>query len=171
MSAPQPATPTAERVRKLNWKAIAAMAQNRVIGHKGQLPWHIPEDFKWVKDCTKDQAIAMGRKTFDALGRPLPNRLNLVLSRRPFEHPDCVHLPSVEALESYETEREVWIFGGAEIYRQSLPLTAELYLTVVRGDYEGDAFFPPFEELFDFVETVREEPDFDILHYRNRLLR
>ncbi|MCC5833699.1 MAG: dihydrofolate reductase [Opitutales bacterium] len=162
---------SADKVRSLNWKAIAAMSENRVIGKDGQLPWHLPEDFKWVKTCTKGQAIAMGRKTFESMGRALPGRTNIVLSRRAFEHADCVHLASIDALEDYQSDREIWIFGGAEIYRQSLTRTADLYLTVVRGEFAGDAFFPEFEDWFDCVENVRDEPEFSILHYRNRLLR
>lgn len=162
---------TADKVRKLNWKAIAAMSENRVIGKDGQLPWHLPEDFKWVKACTKGQAIAMGRKTFESMGRPLPGRTNIVLSRKPFKQADCVHLPSIDALEEHHSDREIWIFGGAEIYRQSLTRTADLYLTVVRGEFAGDAFFPPFEDWFDPFETIREEAEFSIIHYRNRLLR
>lgn len=160
-----------EKVQRLDWKAIAAMSENRVIGKDGQLPWHLPEDFKWVKSCTKGEAIAMGRKTFESMGRPLPGRLNIVLSRRTFEHPDCVHLPSIDALESYHCGKTIWIFGGAEIYRQSLTRTADLYLTIVRGEFEGDAFFPPFEDWFDKYETIRETSEFSIVHYRNRLLR
>lgn len=161
---------SADKVRKLNWKAIAAMSENRVIGKDGQLPWHIPEDFKWVKSCTKGEAIAMGRKTFESMGRPLPGRLNIVLSRSAFAHPDCVHLPSIDALETYECEKTIWIFGGAEIYRQSLTRTADLYLTIVKGEFEGDAFFPQFEEWFIQHETVRETAEFSIIHYRNQLL-
>lgn len=147
------------------WKAIAAMSENRVIGLNNQLPWNIPEDFKWVKACTKGQAIAMGRKTFESMGRPLPNRENIVISRSATDIPGCLVLSSLEALEAYETDREIWIFGGAEIYAQALPRIGELYLTLVKGTFEGDAFFPPFEDQFVLAETIREESDFKILKY------
>jgi dihydrofolate reductase len=94
------------------WKAIAAMSENRVIGNANKIPWHLPEDFKWVKACTQGQAIAMGRKTFESMGRPLPKRENIVISRTATEIPGCTVLPSLEALEQYETEADVWIFGG-----------------------------------------------------------
>jgi dihydrofolate reductase len=162
--------PTAETVRRLDWKAIAAMAENRVIGRGNRLPWHLPEDFRWVKECTAGKAIVMGRRTFESMGRPLPGRLNIVLSRSAREILGCTVLPSLAAVATAPPDREVWIFGGAEIYRQALPLVAELYLTVVAREVDGDAWFPPFEDLFTAPRLLRETPEFRILHYRNRLL-
>ena len=144
------------------------MAENRVIGQENKLPWHIPEDFQWVKACTKGQAIAMGRKTFESLGRPLPNRENIVISRSAQEIPGCTVLPSLEALAQYQTDKEIWIFGGAQIYAQAMDRIGELYLTVVKGEFSGDAFFPPFEDAFTLEEVVREEPHFKILKYRQQ---
>ena len=132
MSEPSPNRP---------WKAIAAMARNRVIGDKGTIPWHLPEDFKWVKQCTLGQSIAMGRKTFASMGRPLPRRENIVISRSASEIPGCVVLPSLDALAEYQAEGDIWIFGGAEIYRQALPRVHELFLTIVEMAPEGDTFF------------------------------
>ena len=150
------------------WKAIAAMSENRVIGYRNELPWNIPEDFKWVKACTEGQAIAMGRKTFESMGRPLPNRENIVISRSATEIPGCTVLPSLDALESHQTERRIWIFGGAEIYAQALSRIGELYLTLVKGTFKGDAFFPSFEDQFVLAETLRKEPDFKILKFLPR---
>ena len=147
------------------WKAIAAMSENRVIGNNNKLPWHIPEDFEWVKLCTRGKAIAMGRKTFESMGKPLPHRENIVISRSVSEIPGCTVLPSLDALEAHDTDKEIWIFGGAEIYAQALDRVGELYLTVVKGTYAGDAFFPPFEEKFQLDAVLREEPDFKILKY------
>jgi dihydrofolate reductase len=147
------------------WKAIAAMARNRVIGYRGSIPWHLPEDFKWVKARTLGQTIAMGRKTFESMGRPLPGRENLVITRSTREIPGCVVLPSLSALEAYPAAGTVWIFGGAEIYRQALPRVHELYLTVVDAEPEGDTFFPPFEDQFTLAEVVRRTPEFEIRRY------
>ena len=147
------------------WKAIAAMSENRAIGNKGRIPWHLPEDFKWVKKCTQGQVIAMGRKTFESMGRPLPNRENIVISRTADSIDGCIVLPSLEALETLKTDREIWIFGGAQIYSAAMNLIDELYLTVVTGTFEGDAFFPPFEDQFETPEIIREEQDFRILKY------
>jgi len=137
---------------KKPWKAIAAMAENRVIGNRGAIPWNLPEDFKWVKASTRSQVIAMGRKTFESIGRPLPHRENVVIT--------------LEALLDYKTDRDVWIFGGAEIYRQAFPHVRELFLTVVYGNFEGDAFFPPFETLFEEPEVIRKEAAFEIRRYQ-----
>lgn len=147
------------------WKAIAAMAENRVIGDHGRIPWNLPEDFQWVKQCTQGKAIAMGRKTFESIGRPLPRRENIVITRTTSEISGCTILPSLDALRNYPTDREIWIFGGAEIYRQALPFVNELFLTVVRGTYPGDALFPNFEHLFAPPEVIRREEKFEIRRY------
>ncbi|MGC9450686.1 MAG: dihydrofolate reductase [Oceanipulchritudo sp.] len=155
-------------MKKKPWKAIAAMSENRVIGYRNKLPWHIPEDFEWVKQCTRGHAIAMGRKTFESMGRPLPERENIVISRSVSEIPGCTVLPSLKALEEYPTDREIWIFGGAEIYAQALHRISELYLTIVKGTYEGDAFFPPFEDQFKLDSVIRETPEFSICKYLHK---
>jgi dihydrofolate reductase len=151
------------------WKAIAAMAENRVIGNRNQIPWHLPEDFKWVKACTLGQVIAMGRNTFESMGRPLPRRENVVISRTVKSLPGCTVLPSLDALLRHDTDEDIWIFGGAEIYRQALPFVHSLYLTVVKGHYNGDTFFPPFEDHFTLAETLHESDAFAIHHYRAKV--
>jgi len=190
------------------FKAIAAMSENRVIGNGNQIPWHLPEDFKWFRQMTLGNVVVMGRKTFESLGRPLPNRRNLVLTRHPRtllrKNPDVFggfiewrggkkvgrqlqkqyqfYIPKVNSkdkadivlcnslgkLNPIDFEGEVFVCGGAEIYRQALPLCSDLYVTHVKRTVEGDAFFPPFEELFEPVETLRDHPDFKIVHYRRR---
>lgn len=149
------------------WYAIAAMSSNRVIGNNGSLPWHIPEDLKWVKQCTVGKTIAMGRKTFDSMGKPWPKRTNIVFSRSVQAIEGCVVLPSVQALLNYTTDQQIWIFGGAEIYRQALPHIRDLFLTVVHAEFQGDAFFPMFEDQFTLHKILRENAVFSILHYRN----
>ncbi len=148
------------------WKAIAAMARNRVIGHRNAIPWHLPADFQWVKACTRGQTIAMGRKTLESMGRPLPHRENVVISRSVTAIPGCVVLPSLEALETFPAAGEIWVFGGAEIYRAAMDRVSDLYLTVVKMEPEGDRWFPPFEDQFTLVETLRDTPEFEIRHYR-----
>ena len=141
------------------------MSVDRVIGFRNRMPWHLPEDFKWVKQCTSGQAIAMGRKTFESMGRPLPNRDNIVISRTSTDISGCVVLPSLEALAEYKTDRDIWIFGGAQIYAQALGRIGELYLTVVKGNFEGDTYFPHFEDQFYLAETLRDTPEFTIQKY------
>ena len=143
------------------------MAENRVIGATGGIPWHLPEDFKWVKQCTLGQTIVMGRRTWESLGKPLPRRHNVVISRSLESVPEGVGLlRSLDELPTYNAPGEVWIFGGAEIYRQAMPQVGELYLSLVHQQPEGDTFLPPFEAQFAQPEVVREADGFTILRYR-----
>jgi len=150
------------------FKAIAAMSLNRVIGAGGKIPWHLPEDFQWFKQMTTGHVVIMGRKTFESIGKPLPNRATVVLSRSQFQHPGVQTVQSFEALAPLVAGRQVFICGGAQIYQQGLPLCSDLYLTLVKRTVEGDTFFPPFEYRFELVEEIRDTPEFKILHYRNR---
>ena len=150
------------------FKAIAAMSLNRVIGAGNQIPWHLPEDFKWFKQMTTGNVIVMGRKTFESIGKPLPNRDTIVLSRGRLVHPGVQVVASLDEIAPLTAGREVFIAGGAEIYRQFLPLCSDLYLTLVKREVAGDAFFPPFEDTFELAETLQDHADFKILHYRKR---
>lgn len=151
-------------------KAIAAMSLNRVIGSGNKIPWHLPEDFKWFKQMTTGHTIVMGRRTFESIGRVLPNRKTVVVSRGAFAHPGVTTIPDLQALDVNAEPGEVFICGGAQIYEQTLPLCSDLYLTLVKRKIEGDAFFPPFEDRFEKVKVVADNPEFSILHYRNRNL-
>jgi dihydrofolate reductase len=151
------------------FKAIAAMSENRVIGRGSQIPWHLPEDFKWFKQMTTGHVLVMGRKTFESIGRPLPNRTTIVLSRSAFTHPGVQVMRGLDAVRLPEGDpREVFICGGAEIYAQALPLCSDLYLTRVKRTVEGDVLFPPFEDQFELAGELRDTPEFTILHYRRR---
>ncbi len=153
-----------------NWKAIAAMAENRVIGAGQTIPWHLPADFAWFKRTTLGGVLVMGRKTFESIGRPLPGRETVVLSRTAATHPGVQTVANDAELERVlaETQKPVWIAGGAEIYRQFLPRCTELFLSCVRGRPAGDAFFPPFEDQFIEVAVVLEQPEFLVRHYHHR---
>jgi len=188
------------------FQAIAAMSLNRVIGKADKIPWHIPEDFKWFKQLTTGNVVVMGRKTFESLGKPLPNRKNLILTRHPRrlikQHPeifgqykewrggqnlrrpyqmrftrmdgtptdDIRIFKSLDMLDPSEFSEEIFICGGAQIYEQALPRCSDLYLTLVKREYEGDTFFPPFENRFTLVQEIRDTPEFKILHYRRNTL-
>jgi dihydrofolate reductase len=157
-----------------HFKAIAAMSLNRVIGAGNKIPWHIPEDFKWFKKLTTGHVIVMGRKTFDSIGKPLPNRTTIVLTRSPQPIPGVQTVPDLAHINPDNadfTGREVFICGGAEVYRQALPLCSDLYLTLVKRTVEGDVFFPPFEDEFELVYEVLDSAEFKILHYKNRQLK
>lgn len=136
---------------------IAAMTADRVIGKDNRMPWDLPEDLKHFRSLTLDKTVIMGRKTWESLGRPLPRRRNLVVSRRLTAPPPGTELFSSphEALEAAGGEEEVFIIGGAEIYRQTLDRADRLYISRVDGSYEGDTWFPPFSEG-DWELTARE---------------
>jgi dihydrofolate reductase len=148
-----------------HFKAIAAMSLNRVIGAGNKIPWHLPEDFKWFKQLTTGNIVVMGRKTFESIGRPLPNRETVILSRSQFSFPGVRTLSDLSELDLANESREIFICGGAQIYQQALPFCSDLYLTLVKREVAGDAFFPSFESQFTLAEEVRDNPEFKILHY------
>ena len=150
----------------MTFTAIAAMSENRVIGRGSQIPWHLPEDFKWFKQTTLGHVLVMGRKTFESIGRPLPGRETIVLTRSGFSHPGVTTATTLEEVEAKVANRHAFIAGGAEIYRLALPRCSDLYLTLVKRTVEGDVFFPPFEEQFELAAELRDTPEFKILHYR-----
>ena len=141
---------------------IVAMAQNGVIGRDNALPWRLPEDLKRFKEFTLGKPILMGRKTFEAIGRPLPGRANLVLTRdRDWRAPGVIPVHSMEeALLQTRTCDELVAIGGAEIYRLLLPLARRIYLTHVHADIPGDTYFPAFDPAqWDDVELHTQPAD------------
>lgn len=144
------------------WKAIAAMAENRVIGAGLKIPWHLPEDFKWFKFVTMGGTLVMGRRTYESIGRPLPGRTTLVLTRGQFERAGVMTVNSLGALRGRTLPQPVFICGGSDVYRQTLRECHELFLTRVKQMVSGDAFFPPFEHLFALKEVIRDTPQFSI---------
>ena len=135
---------------------IAAAGLNNVIGRQGKLPWSLPEDLKFFQDKTINCSIIMGRKTFESLGRPLPKRVNIVVSRnKTFKAAGAYLAPNLDeavklakqkfpksSKQSSPAKQEIFIIGGGEIYKQSLPLVQKIYLTRVHKNFEGDAFYP-----------------------------
>jgi len=115
--------------------------------------------------------VVMGRKTFESIGKPLPNRDIVVLSRSGFLHPGTRTVTSLDNLEPGIPDRDIFIAGGAEVYALALPYCEDLFLTRVELRIDGDALFPPFENAFELVETIRKETAFTILHYKNRCLK
>lgn len=150
-----------------HFKAIAAMSLNRVIGRNNQIPWHLPEDLRWFKRLTLGHVLVMGRNTFQSIGRPLPQRTIVVLSRSGFACPGVQTVTDLSQIDPAGESRDVFICGGAQVYAQALPLCSDLYLTLVKQVIEGDAFFPRFEHLFEPVEVLADCPEFTLTHYRN----
>ncbi len=150
---------------------IAAMSKNRVIGVNNQLPWNLPEDLKYFKQMTKNKILIMGRKTFDSLPGHLPNRYHIVISRSEIvcDEPDLIFVTSIDqAIQKAKSligkpwGEEVMIVGGSEIYKQTLPMTDRIYLTVINKNFEGDAHFPEFDESKYKITTSKPEKPSDV---------
>ena len=149
---------------------IVAVAENGVIGHNNQLIWHLPNDLKQFKRLTTGHCIIMGRKTFDSIGKPLPNRTSIIISRNAdFQREGCITVSSLEnaIIEAKKIEsEEAFIIGGAEIYRLALPIVDKIYLTEVHHNYQGDTFFSDIDKTI-WQETHREDFEKDEKHLVN----
>ncbi|MEI7910499.1 MAG: dihydrofolate reductase [Verrucomicrobiota bacterium] len=148
----------------LHLTAIVAMTSERVIGRDGALPWHLPEDLAFFKRTTTGHPIVMGRKTYQSLGRPLPKRRNIVLTRDPnwsAAGVEVIHAPAdLAALPGLDGQ--VFIIGGAEIYREFLPRLDDLLVSHVLGSHAGDTRFPEFEAVFPQFEILETHPSFEV---------
>jgi dihydrofolate reductase len=148
----------------LHLTAIVAMTSDRVIGRGGSLPWHLPEDLAFFKRVTSGHPVVMGRKTFESIGRPLPRRRNIVLTRDNSWSADgveVIHRPEeLEALRGLDGR--VFIIGGAEIYAAFLPETDDLLVSHVFAAHEGDTRFPEFRKDFPHAEVLETHADFEV---------
>lgn len=125
---------------------IAAMGRNRVIGAGNRLPWRLPADLHWFRETTLGKPLLMGRRTYESIGRALPERLNIVVTRTPdYVAEGCTVVHSIEdALEAAGDYAEAMVIGGASLYEELLPRARRMYLTVIDANFEGDTVFPPF---------------------------
>ena len=141
------------------FSAIVAMDEQRAIGKNNQLLWHLPADLKHFKELTTGHAILMGRKTYESIGKPLPNRTNIILTHgTDLNMPGCVIINSLKDLlqsDLLDETQELFIIGGAQIYQQLLPYTQRIYLTLVHHTFGGDVFFPELNPQ-EWQETSRE---------------
>ena len=126
---------------------IVAHDKNRVIGYENKMPWYLPGDLKYFKEMTMGKPIVMGRKTFESIGRPLPGRRNIVITRNKQYKLDGIETVSSleEALMITKNDEEVMIIGGEQIFRLALPLADRLYITQINAEFNGDTYFPPYE--------------------------
>lgn len=128
---------------------IAAVGESNELGKNGELPWHLPDDFKYFKQTTTGHPMIMGRKTFDTFPKPLPNRKHIIITRNSgysVAHEDCLVVHSLEAaLEAVSESEKVFVIGGGEIYKQALPLATGIALTRVHGTFDADTFFPQID--------------------------
>lgn len=150
---------------------IAAMANQRVIGLGNKMPWHLPADLKFFKQNTTGKPVIMGRKTFQSIGAPLPNRTNIIITNDKTYYADNITVVHgiQEALAVAQGAEEVMIIGGQTIYEQFLPMTHELYLTKIDLDINGDAFFPNYQEVAKWQVNWSEKHlgppyDFTFIH-------
>ncbi|MDX2007996.1 MAG: dihydrofolate reductase [Meiothermus sp.] len=143
---------------------IVAASQNRAIGRENRLPWHLPNDLRYFRRVTKGSPVIMGRKTFESIGWPLPGRQNIVVTRdKAYRAEGCEVVNSLEAaFLAAQQDREIFVIGGADLYRQALGLAGRIYLTEVHAEVEGDAFFP--DPGPDWQEVSREHHPADLEH-------
>ena len=138
---------------------LVAHDQQRVIGYKNALPWHIPNDLKHVKQLSTGHTLVMGRKTFESIGKPLPNRKNVVLTRDNNFKPDGVEV--IHTIDDiYNLEGHVFIFGGQTLFEVMIDKVDDMYITVVDGKHQGDTFFPPYT-FEDWTVASSEEGQLD----------
>ncbi len=146
---------------------VVAMDKNRLIGKDNSLPWRLPADLAYFKKLTTGNTILMGRKTFDSIGRPLPNRRNIVITRtKNIEISGCEVVNSInDAIELTHHEAEVMVIGGANLYEQIMPYVDRLYITRIEAEFEGDAYFPSFDETeWLHVSVDSRQPDINNPH-------
>lgn len=137
---------------------IVAMANNRCIGLNNQLPWHLPADLKRFKLITLGSTIVMGRKTYESIGRPLPGRTNIIISRNAgYRQPGCLVLDSLEEAlaQGCLENKKLFVIGGSELYEAAMPLAQAIYMTQVHQSFQGDTFFPELN-CSDWQEVSRE---------------
>lgn len=141
---------------------IVAKSKNNIIGNKGKIPWHIPNDLKRFKNLTTDNVVIMGRKTYESLPeeyKPLPNRINIIISKdKSYSVKNCLVFNKIEkALRKAGTDKEIFIIGGGEIYKEGIKYADKIYVTEVDGDFTGDTYFPELTE--QWKEINREEKE------------
>jgi dihydrofolate reductase len=146
---------------------IVAMDKNRVIGKDNKLPWHISDDLKNFKKLTTGNTVIMGRRTFESIGKPLPNRYNIVISTSlsPTNGVDICKSFDEAIMKAKSYGKDIFIIGGATVYEQGIQYADKMYISYVKKEYEGDAFFPEFDEKEWHAESKQEFPEFELVTY------
>lgn len=136
---------------------IAAMDKNQVIGKNNTLPWHLPADLKHFKKVTMGKPIIMGRKTFESIGKPLPGRQNIILTRdKNYHATGCSIIHSIDEINKHTDAEEIFVIGGSEIFNQLLPFAQKLYLTFIDAQFDGESYFPKWQKN-EWHEIYRED--------------
>ena len=149
---------------------IAACSKNLVIGKDNQLIWKVPGDLKRFKELTTGNPILMGRKTFESIGKPLPNRLNIILTKdKSFQKDGCLIYNSIDDVLPLFEKQNLWVIGGGEIYRQFMDKSDKIELTLIHKDFEGDSYFPEIDmdkwEIENKIEMSCEEFSYDYITF------
>lgn len=152
---------------------IVGIAKNRIIGKDNRLPWSIPEDLKKFKRITSGNTLIMGRKTFESIGKPLPNRFNIVLSRSMQSESDIEGIEISSSVDDAIAKakkhgKDIFIIGGTEIYRQFLPIADRLFISHIKKEYQGDSYFPEYDESEWEVESKEQFDEFDFVVYKRK---
>lgn len=156
---------------------IVAMDKNRVIGKENQLPWHLPADLQFFKRVTSGHVIVMGRKTYESIGKPLPNRTNVIITRQAdFQAEGCLVFHDVDSLMAhFSKEEELFVIGGAEIFSLFMPNVDRMYITLINHEFEGDTYFPEIDgsewEIIHQEKGVRDEKnpyDYSFITWQRR---
>ena len=147
---------------------IVAYDKNKAIGLNGKMPWDIPGELKRYRELTTGNVIIMGRRTYEAVGKALPNRVNIVITTTVDELPGCIIARSLEEAIELAGDRDIYISGGAQVYKASLPIVEKMFITEIDAEFEADTFFPEFDEsLFtkEVGETFYEEEVYTYVTY------
>ena len=135
-------------------KLICAMDLHHGIGSNGKMPWHFPEDLKYFKNLTLNHTVLMGRKTFESIGKALPDRKNIILTHQPeYNQPDCIIVHSLS--DALNIDKDLFVIGGQNLFEQTLPIADELYLTEIHETFEADTFFPQFDASLYHKEIIK----------------
>jgi dihydrofolate reductase len=153
-------------LQRLDIRAIAAVADNGIIGNNNSIPWNIPEEMAFFRRMTQNASVLMGRKTFESIGHPLPNRRNIVMTRdTTWRRDSVITIQKLDQLLELGIEGPLWVCGGAMIYKMLFPACRELYLSTVFGKFEGDTKMPPFGDIFVINKTILTCTTFKVDHY------
>ncbi|MDE5782168.1 MAG: dihydrofolate reductase [Lachnospiraceae bacterium] len=141
---------------------IVAFSKNRVIGNKGGIPWKIKGEQKRFRELTTGNVVVMGRRSYEEIGEPLPNRMTIVISNtKNFDDKNCVTVKSLMEAIKIAGDKDIYISGGARLYEEALPLVEKMYITEIDCDIEGDTYFPPFDKE-QFVKEVNQKCEGEI---------
>ncbi|MDR2432526.1 MAG: dihydrofolate reductase [Puniceicoccales bacterium] len=156
-------------LQKLDIRAIAAMAANGIIGNNNSIPWNVPEEMAFFRKMTQNASVLMGRKTFESIGHPLPNRRNIVMTKNAAWYKDTVTtIQKLDQLLELDIKGSLWVCGGAMIYEMLFPACRELYLSTVFGKFDGDTKMLPFGDIFVINKTILTCSTFKVDHYVNK---